>query len=159
MALLLLAAYGLGHVGLTSVLFSLLAAISAGALAMALGDYPRGQVTWNGVSLYQATDISYTHTNGAKLKSTLRKDPAGTVRGARGVTGSMNILLPDDPGDQDPIDWKSAVQFKIPQTALIKMPAGARVMLDLVITEEGAEVTLEDGVKKPIKFTGYFIDV
>lgn len=121
-----------------------------------LGQYPRGQVTWNGVALYQNTDFSYSHVNGAKLKSTLRKDPGGFVRGARAVSGSMNLIISED-GEE--FDWTTAVTYMIPQQALVKLPGGQTKLINCVITEEGAEISLEDGVKKPIKFVGYFVDI
>lgn len=124
-----------------------------------MADFPRAQSTWNGRSLYQVTDVTYTHTNGAKLKNTLRRDASGTSRGVRAIAGSMNVILPDDPEEADDFDWPSAVRFKIPQSIVLKMPTGERLMLDLVLTEEGAEITIEDAVKKPIKFTGYYVDL
>jgi hypothetical protein len=138
---------------------TLLFGAGAAVMGMALGDYPRGQVTIGGVAMYQITDFNYTHTNGAKLRSTLRKDPAGSTRGARAVSFSFNVILPDDPADQDDVDWQNAVKYKIPQLILLKLPAGERIMLDCFFSEEGTEITLEDGCKKPIKGSGYFADL
>ena len=138
---------------------AMLFAAGLAVLGMALGDYPRGQVTINGVAMYQVTDFNYTHTNGAKLRSTLRKDPAGSTRGARAVSFSFNCLLPDDPDDDDGIDFQNSVKYKIPQLILLKLPAGQRVMLDCFFSEEGGDITLEDGVKKSVKGSGYFVDL
>jgi len=121
-----------------------------------LGQYPRGQANLNGTSSYQMTDLTYTHTNGAKLKSTLRKDPGGFVRGARAVSGSMNFII-DENGEE--LDFTTAVEEMIPQQITLKLPGGDIKYLNCVFTEEGADITLEDGVKKPVKFVGYFVTI
>jgi hypothetical protein len=126
---------------------------------MALADFTRGQVTMDGVALFMCDNFSFTHTNGGKLKSTLRKDPAGGVRGARSVSFSMNIWLPDDPADQDDLDLENDVRYKIPHILYLKLPGGRFRMIDGFFTEEGAEINVEDGVKVPVKGLGYFVSL
>lgn len=118
--------------------------------------YPRGQVAINGQGSFDAMDATWKHTNGAKLKSTLRADPAGWVRGARACTGSMNLAISEDGED---FDYTSAVRFMIPVVLTFKVPGGIIRMLNVVFTEEGTDITLEDGVKKPLSFTGYYVDI
>ena len=126
---------------------------------MPLGDYPRGQVTFDGAALFQCDSFDYTHTNNGKLKSTLRADPAGTVRGARAVSFNFKVWMPDDPAEADNIDWQTSVQFKLPHVIYLKLPGGQRVMLDCILTEEGANITVEDGVKKAVKGVGFFVSL
>ncbi len=118
-----------------------------------LTQFPRGQVAINGQGSFQCTDATWKHSNGTKLKHTLRKNPAGWVAGVRAVTGSMNFII-DDEGDE--FDFKSAVTYSIPVKLTVKRPGGIVDMLTVVFTEEGTDITLEDGVKKPISFTGYY---
>ena|SRR6266700_293372 len=121
--------------------------------------YSRGQVTLNGGSLFQCDSFEFTHSNGGKLKSTLRKDPAGGVRGARSVSFSLNLWMPDDPAEADPIDTQESVRLMLPHVFYLKLPGGQFRMIDGFLTEEGASLTVEDGVKVPLKGLGYFVSL
>ena len=118
--------------------------------------FPRAQVSVNGQYSFQCTDLTWKHANGAKLKSTLRQDPAGWVRGARAIQGSANFAI-DEGGDE--FDFAEAVAYMIPQLLTIKAPGGVIKSINVVFTEEGEDITLEDGVKKPISFVGYYTSI
>ena len=57
-----------------------------------LVQFPRGQVSIDGTASFQMTDATWKHSNGAKLKATLRADPAGFVRGVRAISTTRPSL-------------------------------------------------------------------
>lgn len=116
--------------------------------------FPRGQVSFSQGPLYNCMDFSATTSNGAKLVTTLRRNPAGFTMGKKGVSFSFNLMI-DEEGDER--DWDSMVDLGTVETLRIKKPGGKTRSLICVLTEVGDEISLEDGVKRPIKGVGKWV--
>lgn len=116
--------------------------------------FPRGQVSIDGLNPQQVTDFSYEFVNGAKLKSTLRSNPAGFTLGTKAVSGDFNIIVDED-GEE--IDYDGAVDSGEVFQTVAKFPGGVNKTILMVLTSAGAKFTIDDGVARSLKFIGKLI--
>lgn len=118
-----------------------------------LKQYPRGQVSFGG-DLQQCTDVEFTQTNGAKVVSTLRRNPSGVTTGNKMVTCTGNSRIDEDGPERD---WFATVDEASPQQARFKFPGGVTKVLNCVAAEIKTGFTLEDGVNQSWQLVGYFV--
>ena len=119
-----------------------------------LSQFPRGQVSFGKGPLQLIEDFDAKTTNGGKLASFLRKNPGGFILGKRAVTFSMNLMVSED-GDER--DWETIVDKGTVQRLGVRKPDGTRKTLLCILTEVGDKTAVEDGYRRAISGTGYWV--
>jgi hypothetical protein len=120
-----------------------------------LEQYPRGQVAYGGGNLQQCTNVSFTATNGAKVQSTLARNPSGVVVGNKSVEVSGDTVI-DTTGPER--DWFSKVSQATPGQMRFKFPGGITKTVECVVAEVKGDFTLEDPVKVSFKAVGRLVE-
>lgn len=118
-----------------------------------LKQYPRGQVSFAGGDLQQCTDVEFTQVNGAKVVSTLRRNPSGVTIGNKAVSVTGNSRIDEDGPERNFFDLVDAGK---PQQARFKFPGGVTKVLNCVAAEIKSGFTLEEGVNQSWQLVGYF---
>lgn len=116
--------------------------------------FPRGQIGIDGGNPQQITDFNSAFANGAKLKHTLRANPAGITLGQKTLSFDFNIIIDED-GEE--IDWDRKVDTGESTTLVCKKPGGVTKVLIGVISEASEKFSIDDGVARAIKGIGKVI--
>lgn len=117
--------------------------------------YPRGQVSFGNGDLQQCTDASFDFVNGAKVVSTLRRNPSGVVIGSKAVTVTFNTKI-DEGGPER--DWAKKVNQGKPEQARFKFPGGKTYTVNCTAASLKADVTLDDGCNQSVTLVGGLVD-
>lgn len=116
--------------------------------------YPRGQVSFGAGDLQQCMNAKFTFGNGAKVVSTLRRNPSGIVLGNKSVSVTFETKIDEDGAERD---WFRKVNEGSPEQARFKFPGGATKTINCVASQVDADFTAEDGVNCSITLVGALV--
>lgn len=117
--------------------------------------YPRGQVSFGAGDLQQCYGAKFSFTNGAKVVSTLRRNPSGVTVGNKAVSVTFETRIDEDGPERD---WFKKVSEASPEQARFKFPGGVTKTINCTASQLDADFTLEDGVNASVTLVGALVD-
>lgn len=115
--------------------------------------YPRGQISFGAGDLIQVTNVTWTYTNNAKLKHTLKKTPSGKVMGTKELSGSFTAIIDEDGFERDYI---SRVDSGEEVSMRLKLPQVTKSIVGFLTGIDG-DMPLDDAVEVTVNWSGKFI--
>jgi hypothetical protein len=116
--------------------------------------YPRGQVSFGAGDLIQCINAKFTFVNGAKVQSTLRRNPSGVILGNKSVTANFDCKVDEDGPERD---WVGLVNSGKPQQARFKFPGGKTYTLNVTVSQLDAASSMEDGCDHNVTLVGALV--
>jgi len=114
--------------------------------------FPRAQISMGAGDLVQVTSFSYSYTNNAKLKHSLKRSPSGKTLGNKEVSGKFHMEIDEDGPERDVharIDTGEEVNLRF------KLPSYTKNFVGLLSSVD-VEGPLDDAVSFDVAFLGKF---